>query len=1791
MQEAECDDLDSLLAIPFLEHEFIGVGKKYTPKTVPPHVSSELNCRLQPPDSFTANYPPKDLPITTFIAHKLPALSSSLVSIKAAEWFSTAPPTNITPEQLWAVVEQRVLPPQALITQLREAAGQRWFDGAKSIRDPRYKSEVFLPLWIVGAYKQLADMLQQQSLWRDAARTVAGYIVRQKPVADAFSSLADVFGTLGWASDTTHGAFIFPAFTFVPLLRSVPLSDEITQAMVNDLRERLAEQPELEKQHYICGSRLYVVLDQLKTKSRLLTDEGLPLRLKEIEERVRRNPELVVWIPLLRNKHEEVIRVDFKRKTIAYGDSIKDFAPPKNLLSSVQTWVKKRFGLSFEIKGRALRSGQQQDSFSCIPAAINMIAAAIFGDDLWTPEKREVDRVRWFVRLSRKGHLASILRRTPIAIADYGMQTSTPNPSPLPLPTISSQVAPISAPLTTGISIRALLNPIDDVEDGSLQDAYLAAACPDDDDKAAEAVPNRSGNQAPAAAEPLPMDDAAMDVDSVPSPPSPKSAWGSFMSKAKSVSLQSRKRRGADANVSDPPPAKKRGRPPKQAAPSVSGLGPVGLAKSSVSDASAKEKQKDGGIDRMKQDRFEQKIHEKDKGAVIDPKSPRVVVCSLCRTPVTCDLYRPKNFLNHYENTQCRKHKSLLENRLDGPRFGHLLRDMSSIPSPPPRASVPCAGITERDEPLVPRYLKRSATLGGGARSVVVIAKEMFGKTYGLLTDEEKSQVDTCRLHEETWFNDHRNMRVFSKDCLGSSVSTRADGQPEPCRQCRDVIRQPRFRAVLHKPTPEPENYRFVNKQFQQSLLASQYAQSKGFRDLLNATDTESIFVRFVKGAMAGEYDDENVFLGLLHAMVQQKDREARGVGSQNFLYMPAWKEFAHIIRIHSPRAYKFLQKHFPVPHIRTLQKDEARAPKLPMEICQRSFASVKEYLSSIGYSGPIAVSCDDTKLFAGLHIHFDTERKAHVLVGAVERPITVLDADALRLWCAQVPLPNIMPVVIAAIPITDSMDVPALLALHKRVIFGLLDADIHPMSYACDGTDTERGVQAAFQAEADAYIERVIPSPAPGIASFTVRIGVFRGHGIALIQDSKHALKTMRNNLFTGARLLTLGNYIATFHPVYNFAFEDYSTLYIRDVERLDRQDDNAAARLFSAQTLQTLIDRYSEHRGLIVYLFIFGEVTDAYQNRHITHLERIGILLRARYFLDKWLAFIEMCPAYKRANYFISRESFDILGYIIHGFLSLVTLHREFYPDLPLLPWLHSTEACEHMFGLARQVVKDFTALDFYRMQPKLSVKLREALFSSRTETKAEIRATAAGYHHTCWDTRKLDLPALTAFPAHELVVDISIQAAAEMTSLMDLLGIRGADVHGLSPQINGLPSLLDMYPDEEFDLIVASEPRLEADFEPAYMTELMQRFETLANAGFALMLDDQQRMCSIEPIDDETEAEMILQDRRALLDADIPSQQYSLLSQFRVTTLRSHNGLAPHYQGSSYDSCDVGTLPNQTNPDGLTPTAALTSGSSDYDGSLSYLPGQRLSRCVCPGESHPGPIHEDGTYVGRSAPEIDIVEAQLGGPGDTLGQVSQSAQWAPFDAAYNWNNQSGNMVIYDTTLSHQNSYSGGIWQEATSVVTTTNQDCYQLKNPCYATHGFEYVPGFDNAYITWITDNKRSWTLLSSGVGPNPQSQIAARPIPQEPLYILANLGLSHGFVYDIDFEHLTFPAKMRVDWVRVYQPKGKVNVGCEPEGFPTQGYINTYIEAYTNANLTTWEGDFKQPVPKSRLNGGC
>lgn len=70
---------------------------------------------------------------------------------------------------------------------------------------------------------------------------------------------------------------------------------------------------------------------------------------------------------------------------------------------------------------------------------------------------------------------------------------------------------------------------------------------------------------------------------------------------------------------------------------------------------------------------------------------------------------------------------------------------------------------------------------------------------------------------------------------------------------------------------------------------------------------------------------------------------------------------------------------------------------------------------------------------------------------------------------------------------------------------------------------------------------------------------------------------------------------------------------------------------------------------------------------------------------------------------------------------------------------------------------------------------------------------------------------------------------------------------------------------------------------------------------------------------------------------------------------------------------------------------------------------------------------------------------------------------AQWAPFDAFYSWNNATY-LTIEDPTISELNTYRGSVYQQTTSIVSKTNQDCYYANTGCYSVYGFEYKEGYE-------------------------------------------------------------------------------------------------------------------------------
>ena len=268
-----------------------------------------------------------------------------------------------------------------------------------------------------------------------------------------------------------------------------------------------------------------------------------------------------------------------------------------------------------------------------------------------------------------------------------------------------------------------------------------------------------------------------------------------------------------------------------------------------------------------------------------------------------------------------------------------------------------------------------------------------------------------------------------------------------------------------------------------------------------------------------------------------------------------------------------------------------------------------------------------------------------------------------------------------------------------------------------------------------------------------------------------------------------------------------------------------------------------------------------------------------------------------------------------------------------------------------------------------------------------------------------------------------------------------------------------------------------------------------------------------------------------------------------------LASTEGVWPY----TYDSCDAGITPNQSSPDGI-----------------SYLPGQRLNKCTCPGEDHPNP------GVGRGAPEIDALEGEIHG---IIGRVSQSLQIAPYDIWYYPDYDY--MEIHNSSVTLMNTYTGGPFQQAVSGVTMLNTTWYQFGDNAnnFQKYGYEYLNDDENGYLRWFVGDDPTFTMYAKALHPN--GNIGWRQLPKEPISLIMNLGISNSWAY-IDWPSLMFPSTMRIDYVRVYQPPDAINVGCDPDDYPTYDYIQNHLNIYHNMNLTTFEqGGYT--FPKHKLTG--
>ncbi|KAJ7212984.1 hypothetical protein GGX14DRAFT_564031 [Mycena pura] len=664
-----------------------------------------------------------------------------------------------------------------------------------------------------------------------------------------------------------------------------------------------------------------------------------------------------------------------------------------------------------------------------------------------------------------------------------------------------------------------------------------------------------------------------------------------------------------------------------------------------------------------------------------------------------------------------------------------------------------CGGLTGALHPRIDCLIDHCPATGGGSRPINYYVASLFKKRkITSITDQRLSKEDRAlAYHQKALDNDWRietsphRASVVSTHCLVKfTVKTPSEVNDDKvvCSECWAVYLHREFRTAMNRNRNKLyDQLKCTPKIYDNPIQTKLMAKYKGLEGFLAKHSELSIYLRFAKAVGDGQYKDNQVFLGMLQTMQMATERRIRGVGMQNFKYPREFREWGLLIRMSSPHAYRNIAQEFRMESEHSISRDSHLV--LPLNL-SASYSSIARIMAI-----PLDTRClsvDDTKLFPAMQPLYDGPAKSWFLIGLPgESQLQAATADQLEklmdahyspatklhLWAVQIPFPGIPPLAFAVLPIASKITASELTSYQLRAMSGLTERNFRFISNIADGAAVELSCQEQVAKAGTSILHHIAP---PSDYSRAEKISIplydFRGNIYINTQDAPHARKTARNNIFSGVRGLVLSDFVVHYKQLYNMAMSvSDPTLYERDVIRSDRQDDNAAHRVFSAVTLKGLTDDPEENMGLIVFLFVIGELIDAYESCTMTHAKRMKVALRARIFLSTWKIFLHKMGYSIRCHY-LPPGSTKIFHTLVDGLLGLILIHRDHLPSptIPLLPWKHESMTNERIFSALCGIFPEMSLVQAMLAVPNIWAtmsKAKHTLFS-----KASYKKVANGY-----------------------------------------------------------------------------------------------------------------------------------------------------------------------------------------------------------------------------------------------------------------------------------------------------------------------------------------------------------------------------------------------------------------------------------------------------------------------------
>ncbi|PLW42688.1 hypothetical protein PCASD_08506 [Puccinia coronata f. sp. avenae] len=593
--------------------------------------------------------------------------------------------------------------------------------------------------------------------------------------------------------------------------------------------------------------------------------------------------------------------------------------------------------------------------------------------------------------------------------------------------------------------------------------------------------------------------------------------------------------------------------------------------------------------------------------------------------------------------------------------------------------------------------------------------------------------------HESSWYikRHHATSGIFSSKCE-KIVNVDPGVKDAVCQKCRDLKGDNSLIKALNVEYATSDTMKFIaSGLMKRNLFQSKLIKFEELRQLHTSlekhskTGDDEFWTSLAIQAKRGLFKDMDAFRGLVKAVSIRASREASGKMLNGMRFDTYFDSFLTTMAAMSPAAANYFRDNFAGRSLRGMRYERKKnGGHIEDGIVMSNFETVAGYIKDLGYSGPLALASDQTVCVKSLRSHNghlvgaqggDISFNSLDEISELVKKITMNDqlCSKVRLYTIQVPLPKIPSFVVALVASYDKETAEDIAASHISVLEYCSKAGMSILSLGSDGAATEISALRMVQASADKYLS--FHKSDAGVSVQVPLIGE-PPQPVVAVQDPKHARKTATNQILSGARLLSFGK----FHLNISHLVEllgDHSTLYNRDVLNCDKQDDGRAYRTMNWETLEASL-RSPKHIGLSIYLFLLGELTDAWLCQKMNHLDRIRSSWTCIFFLRLWhLSNSDKnSPLTSIDRNGVSRQSFEIFSFLGNSLLGLIIAHRDFHPKVPLLPWKHGTEACEHIFGWMRVIMPNFTVLDARQMLPKIFAVVRNVMSGKMKMPKSE-------------------------------------------------------------------------------------------------------------------------------------------------------------------------------------------------------------------------------------------------------------------------------------------------------------------------------------------------------------------------------------------------------------------------------------------------------------------------------------